>query len=77
MPDNVYYTAQQLIDEYPQVATNFNWSAQRLGVFYSGSLINGHRSTKEGGSLLITECSFFDLIEFTNQTLDKRKFIRV
>lgn len=74
MADNVYYTAQQLIDEYPQVVTNFNWSAQRLGVFYSGSLINGYRSTKEGGSLLITECSFFDLIEFTNQTLDRRKF---
>ena len=68
-----YLTVQELIEKYPEVE-NFNWTPQRLGVFYSGSLLLGKRTTKEGGSLLIAECSFFDLIHYSNQQLDKKKF---
>jgi hypothetical protein len=69
------FTPDELIHKYP-TAHIFSWDATKIGIFFSGNLLMGFRSTKEHNKALIIEDSFLNLFNYAS-SLDLRKQIEI
>lgn len=56
-------TPEELIRKYPQVETEWDWNASKVGIFFSSGLLLGYRNGREYKAL-IDESSFQELIDY-------------
>lgn len=68
-----YLTPEELIKKYPEVK-DIGWTSSKIGVFFSGGLLQGKHCKREKRSL-IRESSFIDLIDYYNVVLAKNQII--
>ncbi len=67
-----YLTPDELVHKYPQVES-LGWNASKIGIFFSGHLLNGNWS-RHANKALINEISLIELMEYTNAVSAKRTF---
>ena len=65
-------TPTELIELYPEVESQFGWSAKHLGVFLICRLLKGSYNTNLRVSMIEQE-SLLALIQYTNNLLDEQK----
>ena len=72
MPNTHYLSPTELIEKYPEVAANFNWSPRELGLFLKCKLLDGYYDRRKR-TALIKEPSFVQLVRFVIQVIDGQK----
>jgi|GEM_PF-1094841 len=67
-----HMTPEEIMEEYPEIGRKWNWTASKIGTFYSAKLLLGHRNGKENKALIV-ERSFQELVEYVNGIQEKMK----
>lgn len=70
MANQYHLTPEELMIKYP-AAARLGWTAAKIGVFYSGGLLQGYHCSSERKNL-IEEESFLRLIDYANDLLRSR-----